>query len=97
MKSQWMAYNAHCGRIFKLWRIKDDSGKVATVAERKSPEDEHAAALLIAAAPELLRALRHMIEMVDACHDADIVPAENEWPVLRAREAVAKAQGKALP
>ena len=51
-------------------------------------------ARLIAAAPELLEALRNCIEFIE---DAQIVEAQWHWePVKQARAAIAKATGKEM-
>ena len=90
----WTAYNSNNGRIFKYWSIASKSGKIATIEERESSADEHGNAMLIAEAPALLKACQHLIEMVEECHNHDIVPTDVEWPILEARAAIAKATGK---
>ncbi|OQA31295.1 MAG: hypothetical protein BWY56_02387 [Acidobacteria bacterium ADurb.Bin340] len=50
-------------------------------------------ASLIAAAPELLEALHHILNIEGACHGAD--DSWNlEWHWNKVREAIAKAEGR---
>lgn len=48
-------------------------------------------ARLIAAAPDLLEACQHLLEMVAALHADNMVPTKTEWPAEQARAAIAKA------
>lgn len=65
-----------------------------TAEDFNLPQDYEANARLIAAAPELLEALSHLLEMVSECQLNGILPDAKEWPAEKARAAIAKAKGQ---
>lgn len=54
----WKAYNADGGRIFKNWKVGGKTDRIADICELGSSEMTVANARLIAAAPELVTALK---------------------------------------
>jgi len=57
-----------------------------------SPE-ERANARLIAAAPDLLDACQHLLEMVAECQLNGVLPDAKKWPAAQAAAAITKATG----
>lgn len=77
------------------WQSKTDKVKYGCggFSQKTSNEEATQNARLIAAAPELLEALKHLVEMVDECHNQDIVPSFDEWPTVEARAILARITG----
>jgi uncharacterized SAM-binding protein YcdF (DUF218 family) len=94
----WQEWNQHGDRILKNWRV-GSRGKspglvtpVAVIAEQDSAAEEHANATLIAAAPELLAALKILVD-----HASETYPhfecERGQRDIAQARAAITKAIG----
>jgi hypothetical protein len=82
----WREYNAKGSRILNNWSVCNRDGtRIANIEQMpgQSSEEEHANARLIAAAPELLEALREMTER------GGWMPSDERF--IRAKAAIAKA------
>lgn len=79
------------GEVF--WIAEDEhAGEVVATIHRTSEGTEEATARLFTAAPDLLEALRDVLEMIAA----DRLIPESVSYMRRARAAIAKAEGRAL-
>lgn len=73
---------------FNGWGICDDSGHIASA---ESKED----ARLIAAAPDLLTALKRMLQEFDFMVEANVIPDVRDDIIFSAaRAAISKAEGE---
>lgn len=89
----WNAVNNDAGTALEIW--DDDGQMIANVQPQDPPAVEHANARLIAAAPDLLAALRDILATSVARSDlGTIAPAPRLDTVVRARAAIAKAEGR---
>ena len=94
----WLAYNAagNKGRILKNWGVRGCCEKVCTVNELCCSERNYANAHLIAAAPDLLKAL--ILIDTALCQTVDYgayqtVNGRTFQPLGLVRAAIAKATG----
>lgn len=89
----WNAVNNDAGTALEIW--DDDGQMIANVQPQDPPAVEHANAALIAAAPDLLAALREFTDVWDSGRSfASIDVDDIEAMRRRARAAIAKAEGR---
>jgi hypothetical protein len=92
-RSPWLAANASGGRIFKRWGVFSGGRRLATMVEGISSSQERDNATVMAAAPELLKALVDLVEHLP----------EDMWTVHLDRDirdaavaAIRKAEGQVV-
>ena len=82
----WREYNADGGRIFKNWRVAAGEQTVCIVADAN--DSDRANARLIAAAPEMLEALRLAAPLVEVLLE---MPADEDYAAIEKTYVTIKA------